>query len=245
MSRPLLAMNIQKQLLERFDHLIQMGEDILQSATTSGGDVRVNWATQNPYRTSISYHVNIQLVSQWKTNTLYLLEKVFGKDSSHFHSFENRMTGLGYERVKIGLGILIAAKDDYVHSYIFDVRTVVQAEVFDDFLQQATHLLDNGYYGPAAIIAGIVLEAGLRKLCDQNNAAIPAKATIGPMNDALAKTGLYGTVVKQQISAFATIRNHAAHGQWKEFTSGDVSRMIGWVHTFMENSFGNARLSLQ
>ena len=65
------------------------------------------------------------------------------------------------------------------------------------------------------------------------------------MNDALAKTGLYGVVVKQRILALAAIRNQAAHGQWNEFEVKDVEQMIDWVRTFMENSFGNAGLAIK
>jgi hypothetical protein len=40
---------------------------------------------------------------------------------------------------------------------MLDVRAVIEAEVFDDFLEQGAHLLDSGYYQPAAIVIGSVL----------------------------------------------------------------------------------------
>lgn len=161
------------------------------------------------------------------------------EEASGFASFSN------YGYATRALSILKGAKSDFENNYLFDTRALAQAEVFDDFLEQASHLLENEYYGPAAIIAGIVLEEGLRRLCRQNNVTLPARPTIGPMNDALAKTGLYGIVVKQRILALAAIRNQAAHGQWKEFTLKDVEQMIEWVKLFMENSFGNAQMSIQ
>ena len=46
---------------------------------------------------------------------------------------------------------------------IEDVRRLLQAEVFADFLEMAEHLLDNGYKDPAAVLQGAVLEDSLKK----------------------------------------------------------------------------------
>ena len=43
------------------------------------------------------------------------------------------------------LGTLRAAKDDYEQGYLFNTRILIEAEVFDEFLEQAEHLLDSGY----------------------------------------------------------------------------------------------------
>jgi hypothetical protein len=115
---------------------------------------------------------------------------------------------------------------------------LIEAEVFGDFLEQAEHLLKNGYYGPAAVITGCVLEDGLRKLCQRNNVSLPAKATIDPMNVELAKAGIYNTLSQKRITALADIRNKAAHGKWSEFNDEDVRQMISQVRSFMEDHFG-------
>jgi hypothetical protein len=119
----------------------------------------------------------------------------------------------------------------------------MQAEVLDDLIEQAWQFLDEGYYQTAALVAGIALEETLRRHCLQNNVVLRPKAMMGEMNNALTKAKLYGSVMKARITALAEIRNQAAHGQWKEFTAKDVEDMIEWLRIFMENSFGNARLS--
>ena len=92
--------------------------------------------------------------------------------------------------------------------------------------------------GPnAAVIAGCVLEDGLRKLCDRNSIALPAKATIDPMNVELAKAGIYNKLWQKKITALADLRNKAAHGEWSEFTEKDVEDMIRDVRRFMEDYF--------
>ena len=196
-----------------------------------------------------SDNVNSEMVTQWAISCLHLLQKIFGKDSDHHQSFKDLAPALtdyydGTKTLQKGLGIIKAAKDDFEHGYLFEIEGMIQAEVFDDFLEQASHLLSTGYYGPAAVIAGIVLEEGLRRHCHQNDVAIRPKAMIREMNDSLAKSGLYNNVVKQKIATIATIRNHAAHGQWNEFDSKDAEQMIDWVRLFMENSFGTTRMPI-
>lgn len=54
--------------------------------------------------------------------------------------------------------MLRAAKDDYENGYLFDTRTLIEADVFDEFIEQAEELFKKGYYQPAAVIAGCVLK---------------------------------------------------------------------------------------
>jgi hypothetical protein len=126
------------------------------------------------------------MVTQWATSCLHLLQKTFGRESDHYKNFKEVVPLLtdyseGTKTVQQALGIMKAGKEDFEHGYLFDTRALIQAEVFDNFLEQATHLLEFGYPVPAAVIAGCVLEDGLRKLCQQNNVALKPKMTIDPM----------------------------------------------------------------
>src|SRR5437867_5403331 len=71
---------------------------------------------------------------------------------------------------------------------LFDTRKRIQAEVFDDFLEQAEHFLKDGYFQVAAVIAGAVLEDGLRKLCARQHITLPAQPKLDWMNAELAKS---------------------------------------------------------
>jgi hypothetical protein len=68
---------------------------------------------------------------------------------------------------------MLAAQEDYEKGALFEVKSVIEAELFDDFLEQAEHLLQSGYFQPAAVIAGCVLEDGLRKLCEKHQIKLP------------------------------------------------------------------------
>jgi len=94
-------------------------------------------------------------------------------------------------------------------------------------------LLTNGYGGPAAVVAGVVLEASLRNLCDLNSIAY---SKLDKMNADLAKAGVYNKLQQKKITALADIRNRAAHGHWQTFTEEDVRQMIRDVETFLATS---------
>lgn len=188
---------------------------------------------------SISSTVDIQMSSQWGVSCLSLLNRVFSRESDHYKRFDEAVDkGLNHWSYMVkALGILKAALDDYEHGHLFKVRTLIEAEVFDDLLEQAEHLLASGYKGPAAVIAGSVLEDGLRKLCQQRTIILSDKPKLDVMNADLAKSGAYTKLTQKKITALADIRNSAAHGQWDQFTEANVSEMVQGVRSFMEQYF--------
>jgi hypothetical protein len=135
-----------------------------------------------------------------------------------------------YERFKRTRTIFLAAQEDFEGGYLTSLRVLVQAEVFDSELEQASELLRAGYKAAGAVIAGVVLETTLRDLCNKYNIP-PGK--LDKMNTDLAKAGEYNLLVQKQITALAQIRNDAAHGNNDKFNDKDVSSMIEDVRRFV------------
>jgi hypothetical protein len=213
----------------RLQELIQAGDEVKRTVY----DPR----EQNPFYQG-DYGVDYELAYQWGTSCLDLLDRVFGKDSAYYKNFETQSRELHfYTRTMQALGTLRAAKNDYEQGYLFNTRILIEAEVFDDFLEQGEHLLDSGYYQPAAVVIGSVLEDGLRKLCTRHEIPLSAKPKLDTVNANLAKQGVYNTLMQKRITALADIRNKAAHGEWDEFTKADVEDMLRSVRQFMETHF--------
>ena len=218
-----------KRIVDRLQELIQSGEEVKRTV-------------YDPREQDVFYQgdhgVDYELAYQWGASCLNLLGRVFGKDSAYYESFDAQSRKLHfYTRMVQALGTLKAAKNDYEQGYLFDVRTLIEAEVFDDFLEQSRHLLDSNYYQPAAVVIGSVLEDGLRKLCAKQEIELSAKPKLDTMNAALAKTGTYSKLTQKRITALADIRNKAAHGEWDGFTKVDVEAMLREVRQFMETHF--------
>lgn len=219
-------LKVDQRVLERLEELITAGEQVLGTRTPP------------PPHIIGDDSLDEESFIQWGTSCLSLLGRVSGKDSVHYQNFNSLVGEIAdYTPARKGLGVLKAAKDDYQHGYLFETRVLIEAEVFDDLLEQAEHLLTNGYYGPAAVLAGSVLEDGLRKLCQRKNVSLPAKVAVDQMNVQLVKAGVYNTLMQKRITALADIRNKSAHGKWDEFNVKDVEQMIAQVRSLMGKFF--------
>ena len=169
----------------------------------------------------------------WKVKVRNLLSRVCGTDSQHFEQFEkneSRFYSTSYDILLSLKAVFVAAKEDFECGYLSTTRSLVQAEVFDNELEQARELQSNGFTTAAAVIAGVVLETTLRELCDRESLS---HGKLDKMNADLAKAGVYNKLVQKRITALADIRNSAAHGKPAEFSSDDVDDMIRDVERFV------------
>lgn len=178
--------------------------------------------------------VDDELFLNWCVKARSLLSSACGKDSEHFGSFVEAEKPRAFlhnvDTLKRVKAVFHAAKEDFEGGYLRSIRTLVQAEVFDNELDQSRELLTAGYSAASAVVAGVVLETTLRTLCDRSEIPI---GKLERMNADLAKAGQYNSLVQKKITALAAIRNSAAHGNSDAFTKEDVSAMITDVERFV------------
>jgi len=219
-------MNADDRILNRLNELIALGRKVLGTRRAPAP----NHITSD--------FVDVQLTNQWMVSSLNLLEASFGETSVHYQRMKSLESDYPkWPHANQAFGVLLAAKDDLESGALFTVRSLIEAELFDEFLEQAEHLHASGYFQPAAVVAGSVLEDGLRKLCTRNKIEIGDSPKLDTMNAALAKQTVYNKLTQKRVTALADIRNNAAHGKWDEFDSEDVDAMIRDVRRFMEENF--------
>lgn len=215
-------MDNQKKIEQKFQKLLNEGKETLNKCGWDGNHW-YKWPSEIDYL-------------RFRTESLNLIGKVCGKDSCHYEELKNIATNENTssypQYFHMCYGVLEAAHNDFKEDFLFDVRTLISAELLGDFLEQAEILLYEGYFIPAASLAGAVLEDSLRKLCELNDIEIPSKTKIDKLNIALAKEGVYNKLVQKEITAKADIRNNADHGHYKEFSKEDVKDMITWIQRF-------------
>jgi hypothetical protein len=179
-------------------------------------------------------YVNYDVLLNWTVKVKNLIAKACGIDSQHFmHLAQAEKTvnpPWAAENIRAMKAVLLASQEDYDGGYLTPVRNLVQAEVFDSELDQASELLRSGYKTAAGVIAGTVLETSLRELCTRNS--FP-HGKLDRMNADLAKQGIYNANMAKRITALAGIRNSAAHGKPNEFTDADVKAMIEDIERFL------------
>jgi hypothetical protein len=211
------------ELIERrFEELISFGTQILGTRRAPPphivGDDRVD----------------LEKSQQWATSVSQCLSSLFGADSEYYKSFAGRFKHPGYySDLLTGLAVIKAAQNDYVKGYLIEARTLITAEVFDDILEQAEHLLQQSYYQAAAVLAGCVLEDTLRKVAERNGCTLQDRPKLDGINAELAKKGVYNTLVQKRITWLADLRNKAAHGKASEFSATDVETMLRQVRDFV------------
>jgi hypothetical protein len=223
-------MNLKEKIELKFRKLLEEGSSILNSAGWNGQDYGNNHPSDQDYQ-------------RWRTEALNLVKRVCGESSEHYsqlkHFTEDKDTKTNSYYFKDCFGILEAAHNDYKDELLFDVKTFIRAELLDDLLSQAEYLLSEGFYVPAASLAGAVLEDTLRKLCNSKNVTYPTLTKIDSLNVELAKIGLYDKLIQKEITAKADIRNNADHGHFAKFKKEDVEAMIKWIRRFCSDYLKN------
>lgn len=124
------------------------------------------------------------------------------------------------------LAIVKAAKKRF-ESSLFEMRQLVQADVFDSEIGAARELLKNKFLRAAGAIAGVVLERHLRQVCDDRSITTTKKnPSIGDLNDLLKDNSVVEVPQWRFISMLGDIRNLCVHNKNKEPTDTQVTDLI-------------------
>jgi hypothetical protein len=195
-------------------------------------DSKADEVQKTSHHASGGYNEKSAELKEWMTSVLSLFQRVFGEESIHYRIFyEHYKSFREYsEFFQDCRGIFNAAREDYEGGYLFNVRGLVQAEVLDDALEQATELLKAGYKDPACVVAGVSLEIAVRELCTRQGIL---HGKLDKMNADLCKGGVYNMGWQKQITAWAERRNKAAHGEWTAYNDADVDDLIKGVNRFI------------
>lgn len=175
------------------------------------------------------------LFSKWGTNVLNLLDDVFPDNSVHRKSFHSQYdfhnlpaANFSFSKAK---GIFLAAKEDYENGYLSSFRSLLKAEFLtEDILTQAEELLNAGYKDPGCVLVGVALETAIKELCTQHGIG---HKKLDQMNSELRKAGVYNLAKQKQVTAWADLRNKAAHGDWSEYSMADVNDFFSGVQRFI------------
>jgi hypothetical protein len=143
-------------------------------------------------------------------------EKVVGPDAAIPH-FEQQ------------LAILKSVKTRF-ESSLFDIRLLVQADLFDSELDAAKELAKNGFARAAGALAGVVLERHLSQVCNNHGTKVAKKTpTISDLNDALKSASVIDVPQWRFIQLLGDIRNLCDHSKANEPTIEQVNDLIEGV----------------
>ncbi len=123
-------------------------------------------------------------------------------------------------------------------SSLFDIRQLLQADLFDSELEAAVELRKRGFLRGAGAVAGVVLERHLRQVCENHQlTARKTNPTIADLNDALKSSEVIETPAWRGIQRLADIRNMCDHAKQREPTSDEVQELIDGTSKVTKTTF--------
>jgi len=115
-------------------------------------------------------------------------------------------------------------------SSLFDIKQLVQADLFDSELEAAKELLRQKFLRAAGALAGVVLERHIGQVCENHDVKVSKKEpTIAVLNDALKEAGVLQVSDWRNIQYLGDIRNLCDHNKKVEPTVEQVNDLIAGV----------------
>lgn len=173
------------------------------------------------------------------TRALAAIERTAPPSSAYRAQAQSVMEADGWTGFKATevVAIVRALRDDYADGAMRTVEELVHADLFGDLLDMAVELHAKRFLGPAAVVAGSVLEEHLRKLAlkhgvntlDHNDRS----KSVDRLGVELRDAAVVSEVQRKTVVAWYAQRSEAAHGRFDQLVDGEVERMIDGVRDFV------------
>lgn len=135
------------------------------------------------------------------------------------------------------LGIVKSAQKRF-ESSLFDIKQLVQADLFDSELDAARELNKKGFTRGAGAIAGVVLEGYLSQACENHKIkVIKKKPTINDYNQLLKDNDVIEIPTWRFIQHLADLRNLCDHDKRYEPTKEEIEELINGVEKITKTIF--------
>ncbi|MCE2503117.1 MAG: DUF4145 domain-containing protein [Chlorobi bacterium] len=212
---------MKKEVLTQLDVLIKTGDELTESFKTGAH----RYESSQPEAR----------LRAFVTSALATIVRIAGEDSQYYKNIPQKplssRAGLCCEDVFIETvtGALMALHNAVDQGLLQSLESRLRANIHDDFLVQASELLDAGYHVAALVLTGGVLEDHLQKMIHARELTLPNKGSISKYND-LLRDNAYDQPKWRRIQSISDLRNDAAHGEGSEITPEDAKD----AHTFVQ-----------
>jgi hypothetical protein len=169
----------------------------------------------------------------WKAQSRVFLTGLLGEAHAYVTSFESNVQKSFPDHAKAGVEMLRNVSEDFARGYLKTLRALISAEVFQDFLEMADHLLASSYKDPAAMLAGAVLEDGLKRVATSRGITVRERDDLSSLNARCADSAIYNRLKQKQVQTWIALRNHADHAEFTSYSAEDVEQMLSGVRTFL------------
>lgn len=143
-----------------------------------------------------------------------------------------------YKKFLQQLDILSSAKQRLTSS-LFDIKQILQADLFDSELDSSRELLNKGFTRSSAAIAGVLIEKHLKIVIENHGIVITKKKpTISDLNDLLKTNNVYDVIEWRFIQRLADLRNLSDHfDKDREPTKEEIQELLTGTDKIMKTIF--------
>lgn len=140
-------------------------------------------------------------------------------------------------KMKMQTTILTSAQKRF-ESSLFDIREILQADLFDSELATARDLASRGFFRAAGAVAGVVLEKHLSHVC-QNHGLKTRKIhpSISDFNQIMKENKVIDTPHWRFIQHLGDVRNLCVHNKDREPTKEDALELAEGVEKIVKTLF--------
>ena len=133
---------------------------------------------------------------------------------------------------------IVKAVRSRFNSSLYDIRQIVQADLFDSELEAAKALVKHGFLRAGGALAGVVMERHLAQVCENHAIKIRKKTpTIADFNDALKNADAIDLPQWRLNQHLGDIRNQCDHDKDTEPTSERATDLIDGVMKLTKTLF--------
>lgn len=144
---------------------------------------------------------------------------------------------VAYSQIAIQLNILDSVKT-VIDSSLSDVRGILEAELFDNELDSARHLLKNGYLRASGALCGVILETHFSNIVKNHNLKMTKKdPSINDYNELFKKEGIYDTINWRFIQHLGDIRNLCDHKKQRDPSNDEIEELINGTDKVIKTIF--------
>jgi len=214
---------VNQDIIRRFDELIADGE--------------------RHYKESKNGRVADDIMaSKWITSSLNLLDKLSVSSNRFVKEFERWVPNERHDTVNFGpaLGVLMAAKEEYIQGFAIDYHLGVVASVFGDLQEQAMYLFEKEYFQAAVVLTGAALEEALKLRAKAAPVELSGKETLIPLIHKLKspEVSILTDFQARQLEAFAKLRNDAAHGGNFNYEKNEIENALNLIANILRRLLG-------
>jgi hypothetical protein len=130
------------------------------------------------------------------------------------------------------LGMLQQLKVDFEAGLLSDLEAQFSAQALGDLLNHAEEYLRHNRREPAGLLAGVVFEDTVRRLCGKHNVT-EVGVRLDTLLAELVKAGALTPLERRECDLAAGLRTSATHARWEEFDARQVETVLSLTRRLM------------